>query len=248
MYSFLMIGQSNMAGRGFKGDVLPIKNERLHVLRNGRWQPLDFPVNHDRSFSGITLAESFADQCSEYYNTDIGLIPCADGGTVIAQWQPGEILFDNAVFQAKLAQRTSVIAGVLWHQGESDCKDDCWPYYGERCIHVFESIKKELNLSDDVPFIVGGLGDFLAENKEFPYLANYTKVDSALQSLAANNNYIGYVSVKGLTSNPDYLHFNAKSLRILGNRYFEKFKEMNKVIRIGQNDAFKNILTEMEKL
>ena len=32
----------------------------------------------------------------------------------------GELLFDNAVFNAKLAQRTSVISGVLWHRGEAD--------------------------------------------------------------------------------------------------------------------------------
>ena len=33
---------------------------------------------------------------------------------------PGEILYDNAVMNAKLAQRPSEICGILWHQGESD--------------------------------------------------------------------------------------------------------------------------------
>ena len=33
IHSFLMIGQSNMAGRGFKGEVEPIKNSRIKVLR-----------------------------------------------------------------------------------------------------------------------------------------------------------------------------------------------------------------------
>lgn len=36
--SFLMIGQSNMAGRGFIHEVPPIYNERIQMLRNGRWQ------------------------------------------------------------------------------------------------------------------------------------------------------------------------------------------------------------------
>lgn len=35
MYSFLMIGQSNMAGRGFVHEAEPIQNSKLHVLRNG---------------------------------------------------------------------------------------------------------------------------------------------------------------------------------------------------------------------
>ena len=252
MYSFLLIGQSNMAGRGFKEDVKPIENNRLYVLRNGRWQPMDFPVNHDRSFSGVCLAESFADECSKFYDTDVGLIPCADGGTLVSQWQPGEILYDHALFQAKLAQRTSTIAGVLWHQGESDCREEHWPYYEERCINVFESLRKDLKLSDDIPFIIGGLGDFLTKKSEmseqFFYLVNYQKVDSSLQNLAMNNNYIGYVSARGLNCNPDYLHFDAKSLRILGNRYFDKFKEMNKLIKIGDKSPFKDELTEIERI
>ena len=56
IHSVLMIGQSNMAGRGNIGDVEPIRNLHLLVLRNGRWQPFFVPVNPDRPFSGISLA------------------------------------------------------------------------------------------------------------------------------------------------------------------------------------------------
>lgn len=50
------------------------------------------------------------------------MIPCADGGTKIKQWQPGELLYDHAVAMAKLAMRTSKLCGIIWHQGESDCR------------------------------------------------------------------------------------------------------------------------------
>ena len=40
IHSVLMIGQSNMAGRGFQNEVEPIDNKRLMVLKNGRWQPM----------------------------------------------------------------------------------------------------------------------------------------------------------------------------------------------------------------
>ena len=246
MYSFLMIGQSNMAGRGFRDDVPGIVNDRLYVLRNGRWHHMYVPVNNDRKFSGISLAESFADECSKYYGVDVGLIPCADGGTTLAQWQPGEILYDHAVFQAKLAQRTSTIAGVLWHQGESDCGEENYPHYEEKCMYIFESMKKELGLSDDVPFIIGGLGSYLEQKGGM--LVNYPYINEALQSMAAHNEYIGYVSADGLTCNPDYLHFNAQSLREFGLRYFEKFKDMNKVIESEDADSFKDNLTEIERL
>ena len=40
IHSFLLIGQSNMAGRGNIADVERIDNPHLKMLRNGRWQPM----------------------------------------------------------------------------------------------------------------------------------------------------------------------------------------------------------------
>jgi hypothetical protein len=52
------------------------------------------------------------------------LIPCADGGTSLDDWAVEGTLFENAISQAKLAQRTSHLAGILWHQGENDCSPE----------------------------------------------------------------------------------------------------------------------------
>ena len=52
MHSILIIGQSNMAGRGFINEVEPIKNDKLYVLRNGRWRSMYTPVNPDRETAG----------------------------------------------------------------------------------------------------------------------------------------------------------------------------------------------------
>lgn len=38
VHSFLLIGQSNMAGRGSLQEAPPMKDARILVLRNGRWQ------------------------------------------------------------------------------------------------------------------------------------------------------------------------------------------------------------------
>ena len=125
MKSFIMLGQSNMAGRGEFGEVPDIKNPDCYMLRNGRFIPMSEPINPDRKIwgdfhSGVGLAASFADEYAKYFNEKVGLIPCADGGTSISEWLPGEVLFDNAKNQAKLAQRSSEIVGILWHQGEND--------------------------------------------------------------------------------------------------------------------------------
>lgn len=90
IHAFLMVGQSNMAGRGIASEVEPIQNRHIKVLRNGRWLPMYVPVNNDRSFSGISLAESFADAYAKEKQVDVGLIPCADGGTCLEDWQIGD--------------------------------------------------------------------------------------------------------------------------------------------------------------
>ena len=107
IHSFLLIGQSNMAGRGFVEEAIPVDKTNLLILRNGRWQKLFRPVNPDRRTSGVNLAESFAEAYARDHGVQVGLIPCADGGTRIDQWAPGSLLFDHAVYQARLAQRTS---------------------------------------------------------------------------------------------------------------------------------------------
>ena len=102
MKSFLLIGQSNMAGRGDFSEVPEIINNKCFMMRNGRWVHMREPINPDRSIfsfyhSGVGLSASFADKYARHFDEEVGLIPCADGGTSLCEWMPGEILFDNAV-------------------------------------------------------------------------------------------------------------------------------------------------------
>jgi len=241
MHSFLLIGQSNMAGRGYLTEAREIDTNRIYTLRNGRWQKMFRPINPDRSFSGVSLAESFAEAYSKKYNVDVGLICCADGGTKLAQWMPGEPLFDNAVNNARLAARTSDIVGVLWHQGESDCTDDLYPTYQARLETMMQTLRKELRLAH-VPFILGGLGEYL----ELYPLKNYVHINNALENLARDNEMVGFASAKGLTSNPDHLHFNAQSLYDFGLRYFDAFEKLNKQTCIGKKATPKEDISRSE--
>ena len=223
IHAFLLIGQSNMAGRGFMDELEPVSNPRLKVLRNGRWQPMYRPVNNDRKFSGVCLAESFADAYSKTHDVDVGLIPCADGGTCLDQWAEGSLLYDHAVYQCRLAQRTSNIAGVLWHQGESDCKPEMFRLYKERFETIMASLRKDLGL-EDVPFLLGGLGDFLADCAKYPELKNYTEVNGILETIAKENPMTGYVPATGLSGNLDNLHFSSAALYDFGLRYLDAWE------------------------
>ena len=230
-HSILLLGQSNMGGRGFANEVEPIRNERLFVLRNGRWRAMYVPVNPDRVTSGINLSESFADQYAKAHNVDVGIIPCADGGSCLDQWQVGGLLFDHACYMAELASRTSTIAAVLWHQGESDCSEDRYPFYEEKLTVILDAFRKKLGLQD-VPFLLGGLGDYLQYCERSEKFKNYIHINEALKRIAQKIPMTGYVDAQDLAPNADNLHFSARALREFGLRYyraFEKLEDKNKV-------------------
>lgn len=238
IHSFLLIGQSNAAGRGIISQAPPLDtcDGRLKVLKNGRWQTMFRPINPDRATSGTSFAESFAKAYAEAHpKIDVGIIPCADGGTSLEQWMPGELLFDNAINCAKLATRTSQLVGVLWHQGETDCAPERYATYTERFKVMLGALRNELNLPT-LPILVGGLGDFLANCDLNEYLRNYRFVNEQLQNCAKECEFCEFVSAKGLVANPDNLHFDAPSLHDFGLRYFKAYEKM-KISNIIVNET-----------
>ena len=230
IHSFLLIGQSNAAGRGFPHEAEPLDtlDGRIKVLRNGRWQTIFRPVNPDRDFSGTCLAESFAvEYAKAHEGVDVGIIPCADGGTQLSQWLPGEILFDNAVNCARLAMRTSSLKAILWHQGESDCTDEKIALYKERFTLIMDTLRAELGCPE-LPVIIGELGDYLREHEKWQNIRDkHPLVNEKLRELAISYKNSAIVSGADLPSNPDKLHFSAKSLDEFGKRYYEAYKQFD---------------------
>ena len=233
MKAFLLIGQSNMAGRGDFGEVEEINNPRCKMLRNARWQPMSEPICPDRSpfvyyHSGVGLSASFADEFAKHFGEDVGLIPCADGGTRLEEWQPGTALFANTVAQCKLAQEyaDAEICGILWHQGESDSTDERdVALYHDRFMTMLRAMKAEIGISDDVPVLIGELGEFVG-SYENGRCAFFWDVNEILRALASELPCGAFVSAKGLTSKEDNIHFNSASYREFGKRYFAAYRTL----------------------
>lgn len=227
-----------MAGRGFISDVKLIFDEKIKMLRNGLWQTMWEPICPDRPFSGIGLAASFAASYRlSHPDHEIGLVPCAEGGSSLEDWKVGGTLFENAVFQGKVAQQTSHIAGILWHQGENDCVVDLAASYKDRFTIIIDELRNVLQLPD-VPLIIGGLGDYLTKGRYGKYFGAYPLVNKALLEFAEQSANGYYVTADGLTANPDGLHFDAISQRRLGIRYFEAFSKSVHVLKaLPQEDA-----------
>jgi len=234
--SFLMVGQSNMAGRGFIHEVTPIYNERIQMLRNGRWQMMAEPINVDRPVSGISLVGSFAEAwCRENPEDRIGFIPCAEGGSSLDEWAVDQILFRHAVTQAKFAMENSELTGILWHQGESDSTHGNYKVYYQKLHFIVEGLRKELN-APDLPFIIGGLGDFLGKTGFGKHCTEYNLVNQELQKFAVEQDHCYFVTASGLTSNPDGIHMDAISQRKFGLRYYEAFSSKQHVMKPLNNE------------
>jgi hypothetical protein len=238
-----------MAGRGIISEAKPIDTQHIYTLRNGRWQKMFRPINPDRLFSGVNLAESFAEKHAKEHEVDVGLICCADGGTSLDQWMPGEVLFENAVNCALLAKRSSDIVGILWHQGEADCAKNLSATYYERFNTMINELKSRIGI-ESAPVIIGGLGDFLEFRNSDGNLKFYRDVNRALMKIAEDDPLIGYASAEGLSDKGDLLHFSSEALYEFGLRYYEAFSAIytpaESVKEETDTDALKR--TEMEML
>ncbi|MBU1065975.1 sialate O-acetylesterase [bacterium] len=212
---YLLLGQSNMAGRGELSAVEPIVDPRILMFRNDNWTQAIEPLHQDHPEAGIGLAMSFSSVLLDH-NPDItiGLIPCAVGATSISEWMPGTKLYQTAINSARKA--TDSLRGALWHQGEYDANDpNRVDAYAERLIFLIESIRVDLN-SPQLPFITGELGSFINTRNGFPYGSDISAIQKSLGKIVQD---YAFVSAAGLTDKGDRLHFNSKSLREFGKRY-----------------------------
>lgn len=223
---FLLVGQSNMAGRGILApdDKLPDPRVLVFDARN-EWTNQGEPIHFDKPIAGVGLGFSFAKQAADHLpGVTVGLVPCAVGGSGIEEWQPGAPLFTNAVKRTLLAlQSGGVLKGILWHQGESSCGSPATAasYRGD-LTRVIEGFRTELH-SPEIPFLAGELGEYLYSGSRCRFAR---EVNEQIDSLPGSVPNTAVVPSKGLTPNPDQLHFDAASLKELGKRYFEAYQRL----------------------
>lgn len=219
---YLLIGQSNMAGRGTLDAQSQITSDAILMLdKTNRWVIAKDPVHFDKSSAGVGPAISFAQSMlQDKKNIQIGLVPCAWGGSPIKVWQPGAKYFDNfpydeAVQRAKIAMEQGFLKGILWHQGESDNDPKKAEVYLEKLKTLVGNLRKDLN-APNLPFVAGEIGYF---NKE-----NY--INATINKLPDELEHTAIVTAQDLTDKGDHLHFETPSARELGKRYAAAMKKL----------------------
>ena len=134
---FLLLGQSNMKGRGVvPGSQTPDPHILMFSMRDDQWCPASDPLHASgvadavdgSDNAGVGPGMSFARSLRrDDPQAVIGLIPGAVGGSWIELWRGGHPkgFFDEAVRRGHLALSTDSsikprIKAILWLQGESD--------------------------------------------------------------------------------------------------------------------------------
>ena len=212
LHVYLLIGQSNMAGRAKVPEDMAGVIDRCYLLNDkNEWVPAKNPLN---LYSTIRKGEgmqklgpgySFAKAMLEA-NPDIkiGLVVNARGGSKIEQWLGKSKYYWGIRGRAKAAAKTGVIKGVLWHQGESNSNnpDD----YLEQLKSLIANLRSDLS-NTDLPFVAGQV-----TNK--PPL----KINEVIATLPEHVHGTAVVSSESLKTT-DRWHFDTDSQIELGKRY-----------------------------
>ena len=217
---YLLIGQSNMAGRGEVAPQDQQTHPRVFALdRDCQWSPAADPIHFDKPIArvgpGLTFGKSMAEHAP---SIRIGLIPCAAGGSPITVWRRGcywdqtnSAPYDNAIHRARLAMTQGALKGILWHQGEGDSKENEAELYEGRLVSLINTCRGDLGMAD-VPFVVGTLGDFFDQPEA-------RLVNAALRRIPQRVRRTACVESAGLGHLGDRLHFSAEAAREMGRRY-----------------------------
>ena len=245
---YLLIGQSNMAGRGYveAQDTMPNR----HILRlnpAGQWEVAKDPLHFDKSVAGVGPGLSFGRaMAAADTSVTIGLIPCAVGGSGIDTWTPGAYFdgtkthpYDDALARARTALATGTLAGIIWHQGESDTSPEKSAAYAAKLTALIARLRADLH-APIVPFVAGKLPLFPQGTTDAGGVA---QINESLERLNQPMNIMSRIAVVpaiGTTDRGDHLHFDAASARLMGQRYAAAIRLLQRPMHIQLNDLYRD--------
>lgn len=230
VWVFIMAGQSNMAGRGTVEPKDTISNPRiLSINSKGELIIAKEPLSlYEPSMKGLDCSLSFGRELLRHIPDSISvlIIPTAVGGSSIDQWIGDSLhrevkLFSNFRQKVVIAKSYGEVKGLLWHQGESDAKEQLVKTYSKKLNVLFEKFRTTIE-NDKLPILTGEIGTFTAENK-FQNAINEAIVKNAKKD---EHNFL--IETQDFKDKGDKLHFDANSQRLMGERFAQKYIEIHK--------------------
>jgi len=231
---FLLVGQSNMAGRAPVQPEDKLADPNILILdHNNHWVTRGEPIHFDKPAAGVGPGYTFGKLlAAKKPGVTIGLIPCAFGGTSLAQWDPKSSdtklyppysLYANAIRRAQIAMKSGTLKGLLWHQGESDGDiEKNAAIYATLLSRLVSNFRADLH-APNVPFIAGEIGYF-----GYATHPAFQTVNRQIDTLPTLIPFCAIASAKDLADKGDHLHFNNAAQKEMGQRYFDAFKQVEK--------------------
>ena len=218
---YLLAGQSNMVGRAPLVDPAP-PDARVRMLSpEDVWMVARDPIHEalprDGRVVGIGLGLPFAKERVRRTGVPVGLVPCAVGGTSLAQWSPDlrsqlrRSLYGNFLARARLA---GVAKAILWYQGEADASAmDTAGAYGERFQALVRAMRADLG-QPQLPFYYAQLSRYVVGKGN----QGWDTVREAQRLAEAAIQPGGMVATIDLTLT-DPIHLDRESLEKVGKRF-----------------------------
>ncbi len=217
---FLLIGQSNMAGRAKieEQDKADISGVFLWNIADKKWESATPPYNRhspsrkDIKMQRLNCGPSFAAAYAKVNpKIEVGIVCAARGGSSIEQWDrenPDKFdLYRHAMDAIKAALKEGgELKGILWHQGEANRERT--GEYPAQLKELVKRLRKDLDAAN-LPFVFGQIARW---NPEYP------PFNKMILKQPANIPYTAVAktdSLKGI----DAAHFDSAGQRELGKRY-----------------------------
>lgn len=221
---FLLIGQSNMAGRGtmVPADTMGVMQGVWLLNAEDRPEPAKSPFNRystirkEIGMQQVCPGNGFAATLRAATGRPLLLVVNARGGSALEEWLPGTEYYREAVRRTREAMKYGELKAVLWHQGESDTAHP--ETYLSRLAQLVDSLRADLG-HPEVPFIAGEIARWRKVSEGFN--AQIRRIETVIP-------FSGYVSSEGCTQLFDETdpHFSRDGQLLLGRRYAEKVMEM----------------------
>ena len=228
---YLLVGQSNMAGRGRVEAQDTVADARvLRLNQAGQWEVAKDPLHFDKPVAGVGPGLTFGKELAKLdTGVVIGLIPCAVGGSAMAHWQPGAYFadtkthpYDDALARARVAMQRGTLAGIIWHQGESDSSPEKSAAYSLNLTALIARFRQDLE-APTLPFVAGQLPVFQLTKPGANGLATTNgpavRINTTIAELTKKVPHYGYVAATDTHDLGDHTHLDAASARLMGHRY-----------------------------
>lgn len=237
------------SGSNFNVPAIVTAEDPLH-------HPLD-PDSRAKEGTHIGMGLSFAKTALAATTRNIILVPAAWSGSGFCRisgppghWNATDtshsalgntLLYERAVARVNETLRLSngILRGIVWHQGESDSRDECAPLYEKNLINLVERLRSDISVDArgarargaeaNIPFVLGTMSKGKDERGDFSRFSDSKAlVDSVHRNVRSIIPYSDVVNNDDLIPANGYpcganscIHFGAAALREMGARTYQ---------------------------